>query len=60
MKNSRAAWPMRGAAVALLAHDVAQFAAAEFLQSGIGAGELVAAQHAAFEFADQQRTRLWL
>ena len=39
-------------ALALLAHDVAQF-----LQNEIVAGDIVAAQQRAFEFADQQRTR---
>ena len=45
---------MRSSAVALLAHDASQF-----LQNQIGAGNFFAAQHAAFELADQQRTRSW-
>jgi len=39
-------------AVSLLAHDAPQF-----LQDQISASDVFAAQHAALEFADQQRTR---
>jgi len=41
-------------AVALFTHDAAQF-----LEDETGAGNLFAAQHGAFELADQQRTRSW-
>ena len=39
-------------AVALLANDTSQF-----LENEIGAGNFIAAQHGAFELADQQRSR---
>ena len=52
LKNRRAELPMRGAP-----SRCSRTMLAQFLQNEIGAG-VVAAQQAAFEFADQQRTRL--
>jgi hypothetical protein len=41
-------------AITLIAHDATQF-----LQNKIGAGDIVTAQQAAFEFTDQQQVCLW-